>query len=67
MGKSDVAEGYSPPRLTAMAKQMGMQAGWAYDLTTIDEDDGQPWDFSKADKQAKAKKRVVEDKPFMLP
>ena len=31
----DVAEIYSPERVTAMAKNYGLEAGWAMDLTTI--------------------------------
>ena len=30
----EVAEVYSPPRVTTMAEQMGLRAGWALDLTT---------------------------------
>ena len=30
----DVAEVYSPPRATQMAREMGLQAGWSLDFTT---------------------------------
>ncbi len=43
-----VSEIYSPPRVTAMLKRMtnqGLTPGLALDLTTIDPDDGRPWDF----------------------
>ena len=36
------------------------------DLTEVDPDDGKPWDFTQADKKAKAKKRIIEEKPFLL-
>ena len=62
----EVAEMYSPPRITEMARKLGMDGGWALDLTEVDEEDGQPWDFTKADKRAKAKRLVETDKPFML-
>ncbi len=65
-GKMDVAEIYSPPRITAMARTMGLNDGWALDLTEIDPDDGEPWDLSVKTKREKAKKKVDEDRPFML-
>ena len=34
----DVAELYSPPRITEMAEKMNMQAGWAIDFTQLDTD-----------------------------
>ncbi len=40
---------------------MGIKAGWALDLTQVDPDDGQLWDFSKTEKQAKVKKMVEAD------
>ena len=64
--KSDVAEIYSPPRITKMAREMGMNASWALDLTEVDQDDGMPWDLSKPEKRSKAVKRLDEDKPLML-
>ena len=44
---------------------MGLDPGWALDLTVTDED-GLAWDFSTQAKRAKAPKKVREDKPFML-
>jgi hypothetical protein len=61
-----VAEIYSPPRVARMAERMGMASGWSLDLTEVDPDDGQPWNFSKPDKRAKAKKKLLEDKPALL-
>ena len=65
-GKIDVAEVYSPPRITEVANKMGMKPGWALDLTEVDPDDGMAWDFSKAEKQRKAMQLLKDDKPFML-
>ncbi len=65
-GKYDVSELYSPPRITAMAKQLGMKDGWALDLTITDETDGKPWDFSDAKKRQKAKDKIELDKPLMI-
>ncbi len=62
----DVAEIYSPPRITKAAKEMGLDAGWALDLTEVDPTDGLPWDFSDAKKRSKAKEMLNKDKPLVL-
>ena len=62
----DVAEVYSPPRITEMARKLGMRPGWALDLTATDEDDGTHWDFSLEAKREKAKALVKQDRPTML-
>ena len=36
------------------------------DLTCIDPDDGQPWDFDKIEKRVKARRLVAEQKPTVL-
>ena len=43
--KSDVAEAYSPPRVTAIASSMKLRPAFAIDLTVIDEVDDKPFDF----------------------
>ena len=65
-GKHHVCEAYSPPRMTVAAARNGLKAGWSFDLTQVDEDDGEPWDLSKPCKQAKALKKVKEDEPMMV-
>ena len=45
-GANDVSEVYSAPRITKMARSMGLDAGWALDLIETDPDDNKPWDFS---------------------
>ena len=62
---SDCAEVYSPPRITAVAGRMGLKLAWALDLTTVD-DEGKPWDFSRADQRKKAMKKLKDDTPLML-
>ena len=62
---SDVAELYSPPRVTKIASDMRLDPAFALDLTTIDPDDGMPWDFTVKAKRDKAKKKVEEEKPLM--
>ena len=41
----DVAEVFSPPRVTKHAHTFDLMPGFALDLTTIDPIDGKPWDF----------------------
>ena len=61
----DVTEVYSPERVTAMARELGMTAGWAFDLTTSDEQ-GRPWDLSNPETQQKAVKKCQADRPYLL-
>ena len=61
----EVAEVYSLPRMTQMAKQVRMKAGFALDLTTTD-DNGVVWDLSKANMREKALKLQMETEPIML-
>ena len=52
--KDTVSEVYSPPRVSALAGRMGLQRGFALDLTVVDPDDGKPWDFDCQAKRDKA-------------
>lgn len=61
----DVAEVYSPPRITTKAKQMGLAAGWSLDLTTVDEN-GRPWDFDCVHMRNKVARKVMPDQPMIL-
>ena len=54
MGHADVAEIYSPPRVTSLAEKYGMLPGFALDITVTDPDDGLPWNFDKLSKRKKA-------------
>lgn len=62
---SDVAEVYSPPRVTQMAKQLGMRSGFALDLS-VPGADGRLWDFSKPEARKRAWQLVLEGRPYML-
>ena len=61
----DVVEVYSPPRVAAMAKQLGFRAGWCLDLTTCDER-GVAWDFNRLEMRNKAAWKLIQDKPRLL-
>ena len=64
--KTECGEVYSPPRITEVICEMGMRPAWALDLTVMDSDDGEPWDFTVAEKRAKAIKLLDRDRPLML-
>ena len=51
---TSIVELFSPPRISKLAKQFGIRAGRALDLTEIDPEDGQPWDFNLERKRLKA-------------
>ncbi len=64
-----VSEIYSPPRVTRMLKNMtnhGLTPGLALDLTTVDPDDGAPWDFNAPAKREKALRLLRQQKPLFV-
>ena len=64
-----IAEIYSPPRVTAeLLRQKNRQIlpSFALDLTVLDPEDGQPWDFSRKSKQDKALKMLHNEVPYVL-
>ena len=48
-----------------MARQFGLMPGMAFDLTQVDPDDGEPWDFNNIHKRNKAN-RYIRDKKSLL-
>ena len=60
-----VAEVYSPPRVTAMARAIGLRAGWSLDLTTRDSD-GRLWGFNELEMRNRAIRKIASDKPLFL-
>ena len=62
---NDVSEIYSPPRITAAAKDVRIKSGWALELTTGDEN-GCPWDFNLKRNRDRAKALICESKPMVL-
>ena len=61
----DVAEVYSPPRVTEMASKMGLRAGWSMDIITNDRG-GKSWDFNIPEMRNRVARRLLEDKPRLL-
>ena len=53
-----VSEIYSPPRVTALIRQLKsrhVMPGYAFDITTVDPEDGEPWDFSRPETRQRAR------------
>ena len=65
LNNMDVAEVYSPPRVAAMARKMGLRAGWSLDLTTCDTD-GKAWGFNSKEMRNRAARKLLRDKPMVL-
>ena len=64
-----VTEIYSPPRVTEMLNHMSnhkLTPGLAFDLTTLDPDDGTPWDLSLGEKRIKVLKEMRREKPLFV-
>ena len=64
-----VSEVYSPPRVTAELRRQRrphLVPGFAFDLTTLDPDDNQPWDFTIPAKREKARRMLAAQKPYLL-
>ena len=66
LGRPQVAEIYSPPRVTSLAHRYNLPPGFALDLTIIDEDDGEPWNFDDAGKRERARRLMRTSKPWLL-
>ena len=64
IAQMDIAEFYSPPRITSMASRMGLRAGWSMDITTHDTD-GRPWDFNNPEMRNRAATNEFNDKPML--
>ena len=59
------SEVYSRPRVTEQLRTMGLPFGTAFDLTTYDEN-GEAWDFTKADRRREARSGIDEDNPMAV-
>ena len=60
-----IAEAYSPPRITAEGRKMGLKCGFSFDAKVLDKD-GYVWDFTKRSCRRKAWKRLKDECPHML-
>ena len=62
---NDILDFYSPPRITHMAKLMGLQPGYASDFT-VKGPDGLRWDFTRARDRLEAWKLTLRDRPYLI-
>ena len=60
-----VSEVWSPPRVTKLAHEFGLNPGFSYDIMTNDEN-GEPWDFDIPAQREKCMKNIIEQKPHFL-
>ena len=66
LGRSvNVAEIFTPPRLTVMAQEMGLTGGLVVDLS-VKKADGSYWDFNRPADIAEARAIVGHQKPYLL-
>ena len=63
--QGSISEIYSPPRVVPHAEKAGFGAGWSLDLTVNDED-GEPWDFSRHECREKARQLIHKTRPLLL-
>lgn len=60
-----VSEVWSQPRVTKLANEFKLDAGFALDIQTNDEN-GKPWDFDDPAQRARCVERVINEKPQFL-
>ena len=63
-----MSEIYSPPRVTRAARMLQtlrITPGFAFDIA-VDDEDGEPWGFTREVKQNKAIERVVGTEPDLV-
>ena len=63
---TECAEIYSPPRVTQVVTEIGLRAAWSLDLTTVDPEDGLPWDFNLEATRRRAIALLKRDKPLLF-
>ena len=61
----DVAEVYSPERVTKVAREVGLRVGWSLGLTTTDEH-GEHLGFDRIEMRNKAVRKVLQDQPILF-
>lgn len=66
LGKYELCELFSPPRVVSVANSEGLRGGWSLDLNHRDPVTGSEWDLSDAATQEKVWKMVRRDKPLVI-
>jgi len=65
-GKYDVAEIFSPPRVSLQARKRGMAGGWSLDWMHVDPISGMKWDLRQPHTQKKVVDMIRRDKPRVI-
>ena len=63
--KGSISGIYSPPHIVPHAERAGFAPGWSLDLT-VNDDQGQPYDFSKHECREKARQLIYKTKPLLF-
>jgi len=67
--KKMVSEVYSPPRVTKTLEKLGntqLLPGFAFDITTMDPDTNEPWNFDDPAMRSKARKLLETQRPLFV-
>ena len=64
IGKIEMVEVYSPPRVTEVVRKMGIKVDWSFDITNHDSD-GKMWKFNKVEMRNGAVHRIIKDEPLL--
>ena len=65
-GTQNAEKSIRRPESPKLSGELGLRPAWSLDLTTIDAEDGKPWDFSDPAKRRKASELIKHDKPLLL-
>ena len=64
INKIEVADVYSPPRLSEMARRMQLKVGWGVNITAVDHDSG-ALGFNEVEMRTSAERKLLKDEPFL--
>ena len=64
--KYDIAELFSPVRMTGMAKEFGLRGGWSVDDRCTDPITGRTYDLRLRKDQNEVRKMIRKDRPLVL-
>ena len=66
LGRYEVCELFSPPRVCKRALECGLRGGWSLDSKCVDLVTGSSWDLSDEKVQSKVWKLLRRDKPLVV-
>ena len=65
-GNYDIAELFSPPRMTNLAKEHGLKGGWPIDDRCTDPITGRTYELRNSKDQNEVRQMIKRDKPLTL-